>query len=276
MTFDTFRNLVSTRNQAKGSGSSRKPYWLQPYRVLYSSFITSPAHLPLSLLRKKEITSSDTKNNPDWSGVASACSSLKRDFGSWPEIEVRSQQWEHQILATRPVVSDKSWNLWFYRKGFPQRQSSEASTHWRTQRGSPWVKALWWFELLLWGVSSRFPLASHHDCLVHSPNLVYLRVLLCVLIHLLAKLNFTEKASEQNIPWHDSPLASKEPFCTCVVGEVSWLLEQEICCLSRAQSRSLIALLFLEFQSTENESPVALPWRDPSASCLRTMCGGLF
>lgn len=34
MTFDTFRNLVSTRNQAKGSRSSRKPYWLQPYRIL--------------------------------------------------------------------------------------------------------------------------------------------------------------------------------------------------------------------------------------------------
>ena len=166
-------------------------------------------------------------------------------------------------------------NLWFYRKGFPQRQKvvkqvkcllggKSVQYVWidtlADSEGTPWVEASWWFELLLWGVSSRFPLANHYDCLVHSSNLVYLRILLCVLIHLLAKLNFTEKASEWNIPWHDSPLASKELFCACVVGEVSWLLKQEICCLSRAQSPSLIALLFLTFQSIENESPIALPW----------------
>ena len=32
------------------------------------------------------------------------------------------QWWKHQILATRPVVSDKGSGLWLYRKQFPQRQ----------------------------------------------------------------------------------------------------------------------------------------------------------
>ena len=38
----------------------------------------------------------------NWSQVASACSSLKQDFGSWPETEVGPQKWECWILAPRP------------------------------------------------------------------------------------------------------------------------------------------------------------------------------
>ena len=37
-----------------------------------------------------------------------------------PEIEAKFQWWEHQILATLPVVSDKALVLWFCRKKFPQ------------------------------------------------------------------------------------------------------------------------------------------------------------
>ena len=43
-----------------------------------------------------------------WSRVASACSGLERGLGCQPETEARPQQWEHQTLTTRPVVSDKS------------------------------------------------------------------------------------------------------------------------------------------------------------------------
>ena len=43
-----------------------------------------------------------------WSRVASACSGLERALSSQPETEARPQQWEHQTLTTRPVVSDKS------------------------------------------------------------------------------------------------------------------------------------------------------------------------
>ena len=57
-----------------------------------------------------------------WSQVASACRGLKQGLGSWPEIEVRPRQWEHWILTTRPVASDKALALRLCRKEFPQRQ----------------------------------------------------------------------------------------------------------------------------------------------------------
>ena len=41
-----------------------------------------------------------------------------------------------------------------------------------------------------------------------------------------------------------SPLSFKEPFCACVVGEVSWLPQWEICGLGRAQPPLSIILLF--------------------------------
>ena len=53
-----------------------------------------------------------------WSQVALACSSLKQDLGSQAEFEVRLW-WEHWILATRPVVSDKgSWPFSLAEKNF--------------------------------------------------------------------------------------------------------------------------------------------------------------
>ena len=45
------------------------------------------------------------------------------------------------------------------------------------------------------GISSSFPLTNHFD-LVHSPYLVYLRILPCGCTHLLAKMDPTKKASE--------------------------------------------------------------------------------
>ena len=50
-----------------------------------------------------------TKCKLVWSQVVLACSGLKQDFGSWPEIEVRLQQWEHWILATRPPGTNGQW-----------------------------------------------------------------------------------------------------------------------------------------------------------------------
>ena len=51
-----------------------------------------------------------------------AYSGLNQGIGSRPEIEVRSQQRERQILATRPAVSDKALASWLCRKELPQRQ----------------------------------------------------------------------------------------------------------------------------------------------------------
>ena len=60
-----------------------------------------------------------------WSRVASACSSLKQDFGSWPETEVRPQKWECWILAPRSpgtVASNMALACQQHRNEFPHRQ----------------------------------------------------------------------------------------------------------------------------------------------------------
>lgn len=54
------------------------------------------------------------------SRVASSCSHSKRGFSSQPEIEVWPWWWEHQILPTRPGVSDKALTLRLCRKELPQ------------------------------------------------------------------------------------------------------------------------------------------------------------
>ena len=56
-----------------------------------------------------------------WSRVGSACSGLEPVLGSQPETGAGLGQWKHEILVSRPVVSDKSLALWLYRKAFPQR-----------------------------------------------------------------------------------------------------------------------------------------------------------
>ena len=52
----------------------------------------------------------------------------------------------------------------------------------------------WWFETLFWGISLQCPLANHLVCLVLSTYLVYLRILPCVQMHLLTKMDSTEEA----------------------------------------------------------------------------------
>ena len=59
-----------------------------------------------------------------WSQVALAFSGLKQGLLSQTEIEAILWQWEHRILATVPVVSDKSPGLWFYRRESPQNENS--------------------------------------------------------------------------------------------------------------------------------------------------------
>ena len=86
-----------------------------------------------------------------WSGVTSACNGLEWGLGSQPGTEVVWWRWKHQVLATRPVVSDKGPGLWLWRKEFPQRwkvvkqvfigrkkYSTCGQTHGQTQRASPW------------------------------------------------------------------------------------------------------------------------------------------
>ena len=60
-------------------------------------------------------------------------------------------------------------------------------------------------------------------------------------------------------------------FCTCVVEEVSWLWEQEICGSVQGPASSLNcpAILVLEFWLVESKSPIVLPWgaQPPAVSC---------
>ena len=166
----------------------------------------------------------------------------------------RSQWWKYQILATGPAVSDKGTGPSSLQKRISTKtQSSEANKvfikrkirtvcvnrHMGTQGESCWVAPSGQFELLLWGISCIL------SGLVHSPCLVYIRTFPWIHMHLLANMDFTEK--ELGIPWHNSPLASKEAFCGCVFRETSWLWEQEICGLGRAQPPPLIVLLSLSW-----------------------------
>ena len=140
------------------------------------------------------------KLKPLWSQVASACSGWKQGFGSWSVTEVRSWQWEHRILATRPVVSDKALAPWLCRNEFPQRwkvvkqvrkqvfiRKKRVCVDRYMGRLRERVAPSWQFESRLWGISSVFPLANHFDLPVQSPYLVYLRIFPCVHMHLLAK-----------------------------------------------------------------------------------------
>ena len=63
----------------------------------------------------------------------------------------------------------------------------------------------------------------------------------------------------ENIPWHQSPLAFREPLL--LVHDQGGLLtsRKETCGPGRAQPPPLKVLLFLSFWSTRSESPIALP-----------------
>ena len=94
-------------------------------------------------------------------------------------------------------------------------------------------------------------------CLVHTPCLVYLRIFPCVRMRrwILLKRHLGRASLDMTPLWPPRNL-----FCTCVVEEVSWLREQKIWGLCRVQPPLLIALLFLEFSSMGNESPIAFNW----------------
>ena len=114
----------------------------------------------------------------DWSQAASVCTCLEQGLDSQPEIEAGWRQWKYQILATKPVISDEDSGVWLYRKEFPQRQSSGSSKQlikrkkvqyvwigiWADSgKESHWVAPSRKFKLLLWVISSGFPLANHFE-----------------------------------------------------------------------------------------------------------------
>ena len=105
----------------------------------------------------------------DWSDLAAAAAAA-----AW--------QWKHQILPTRPVVHDTGPSLLALQKISTKIQKIVKHVKYllrgkRVQymwtdtsrlRNSPWVALSWQFELILWGISYGFPLASRFDWLVQS------------------------------------------------------------------------------------------------------------
>ena len=96
-------------------------------------------------------------------------------------------------------------------------------------------------------------MANHLACLALSLYLVYLRVLLCVHVHLLTKMDSREEACGYlDITYYEVMpylfLTSKETFCACVVREVCLTLE--ICglpSLTWAEPSLLHYPAFMEF-----------------------------
>ena len=107
----------------------------------------------------------------NWSSVASACNSLKRGLGSWPEVVVWPPWWEHWILTTRLVVSNMVLGLQPCKRRIPiKTESSETSQVLIRRKRVQYVRIDTWVGLesctlmVVWitsmGISFRFPLAN--------------------------------------------------------------------------------------------------------------------
>ena len=138
-----------------------------------------------------------------------ACNGLEQGLGSQSKTEAGSQHWVHQILATSPVVSDKGPNPSALLKRISAKiKNSEASRifikrtkstlHVDRHMGGLRVRVAevhqncslnYFYKALLPGF--LWPIILIY--LIHSSYLVDLRILPCVHMHLLARLDFTEK-----------------------------------------------------------------------------------
>ena len=197
-----------------------------------------------------------------------------RDWGGDSSRSQPLEQWSvtRESVKWKPLVLQKRTS--------PKKESSEASKVF-IKRGK---KAQYvWTDHEVERVTELHPCGSLNDFYgVFCPCFLWPIILICrvhrsfwyivgVHTHLLAKMDFTKKASGYSIPYHCSLLACKEPFL-CMCGLRGFLIsEQKICGLGRAQPPHLncSAILVLEFLSIGNESPINLPWEGPSASCLR-------
>ena len=142
----------------------------------------------------------------DWSHVSQSGGLSLQCYNSgcqfWPNIKVRFRWWGH--LATSPVVSDTALTHQLCRRDFPQRlkvlkqvkcllEWKEYSYLWTgTEAEScPCGGLNHFYGAFLPGFLWPIILI----CLVHSPYLVYLRILPGMHTHLLVKVDPTKKAS---------------------------------------------------------------------------------
>ena len=117
-----------------------------------------------------------------------------------------ARNWGQVVVVRAPKPSQQtsgqwqgSWPLALKERISTKMKSSEASIYWEEKvqymwtdtwadsEGESlicWVTSLWQCELLLWNISSQFPLSNHSDLPGHSLYLGYLRLIPCVFIHL--------------------------------------------------------------------------------------------
>ena len=163
---------------------------------------------------------------------------LARDWGKVETVRASNP-------SPRPVASDKPLALRLFRKRILTKKESSEQVFLRRkivqymcierQADSERVTESHPHGslLLIWGISSGFPLANHLVWLVQRPYLVYLRILPCVHIQHLAKMN----SSRGTHSWHHSSLTSKEPSACCQGGLLTYRMGNMwslIFCLSRA------------------------------------------
>ena len=183
---------------------------------------------------------------------------------------LRSWAVKAQILATRPVGSVKVLAL---QKRIPIKTGSAETSkvlresivlvdrHMSGLRDSHWVTPSWQFELLLWGIYSGFPLANHFD-LPGSHSMFSLSQDPSMCAH--APLSQDELYCKDL--WVEHPLTSLPIdlhgifLCVCGLGG---LLTSRVRNMwsgrGSVSSLSCPAFLILEFQSTGNQFPIALP-----------------
>ena len=119
-----------------------------------------------------------------WWWVAKACNSLNQGFSSGPEIEVRPLQWDHWILATRPVTSDKALPIDFVEMNFHKEMESSENNQVFIRRKNLHVNRLSWVAsesrtlMVVWITYMGLPLASHLALWAPSPYLIYPKVLM--------------------------------------------------------------------------------------------------
>ena len=137
-----------------------------------------------------------------------------------------------------------------------------------TQERGCWVTPAWRFESLLSGISPGFLLPVIVVSLVHSPDLVYLRILSCV------HASLSQDRSYHKGLWVEHPLTSLSFWSLRSFPEHVYLgrspdLENEKYVVWVGPNFNCPAIFVLEFWSIGNELPITLPLGASSTACLK-------
>ena len=145
--------------------------------------------------------------------------SMDMSLSELQELVMNKEAWRaviHGVPKSQTRLSD--WTDWL-----TELKRKNSTVHVDRDRDrlreSHWVATSWWFESLLWGISSRFPLADHFDFPGSLSIFGTSQDLPMCAKHLLAKMDSTQEACGYSVPWHYTPVDIQGAFlCTCVLG----------------------------------------------------------